>query len=159
MGQNIGENMSKQTINDGAIPNDGQGDNLRIGAGKINSNFDEIYTALGDGTNLTNGPTIRWNIVDNGYDTAYTFTGAGFPTSTDDPVLYLYRGHTYIFTNSVNAIYPMQIRVSSGGAAYTSGVEGAGTETTIFTVPMNAPSTLYYQCTAFSAMGNTINII
>ena len=34
--------MAKEIINDGVIPNDGQGDNLRLGAQKINSNFDEL---------------------------------------------------------------------------------------------------------------------
>ena len=38
--------MAKETINDGIIPNDGQGDNLRLGAQKINSNFDELYNVI-----------------------------------------------------------------------------------------------------------------
>ena len=46
--------MAKQAVNTGVLPNDGQGDNLRSGAVKINNNFSELYTALGDGTNLTN---------------------------------------------------------------------------------------------------------
>ena len=45
--------MAKQAVNTGVLPNDGQGDNLRSGAVKINNNFTELYTALGDGTNLT----------------------------------------------------------------------------------------------------------
>ena len=45
--------MAKLTINRGSSANDGSGDNLRVGAGKINDNFDEIYTALGDGTTIT----------------------------------------------------------------------------------------------------------
>jgi len=44
--------MAKLTIGRGTNPNDGTGDNLRDGANKINLNFDEIYTALGDGTTL-----------------------------------------------------------------------------------------------------------
>ena len=44
--------MSKLGINTGSTPNDGTGDNLLSGAIKINSNFDELYTALGDGTTL-----------------------------------------------------------------------------------------------------------
>jgi hypothetical protein len=45
--------MTKQTINTGATPNDKQGDSLRGAFTKINSNFTELYTALGlnvDGT-------------------------------------------------------------------------------------------------------------
>ena len=44
--------MAKNVINRGSSPNDGTGDNLRTGALKVNQNFDEIYTAIGDGTNI-----------------------------------------------------------------------------------------------------------
>ncbi len=44
--------MAKNVINRGSTPNDGTGDNLRTGALKVNQNFDEIYTAIGDGTNI-----------------------------------------------------------------------------------------------------------
>jgi len=46
--------MARQGINTGSSPDAGDGDALLTGAIKINSNFDEIYTALGDGTNITN---------------------------------------------------------------------------------------------------------
>jgi len=45
--------MAKLGISTGTIPNDGTGDSLLDGAIKINSNFNEIYNYLGDGTNLT----------------------------------------------------------------------------------------------------------
>ena len=45
--------MAKLGISTGTTPNDGTGDNLLAGAVKINSNFNEIYTRFGDGTNLT----------------------------------------------------------------------------------------------------------
>jgi len=44
--------MAKQTISRGSSANDGTGDNLREGANKINLNFNEIYTAIGDGTTI-----------------------------------------------------------------------------------------------------------
>ena len=44
--------MAKLTINRGTNANDGTGDNLRDGANKINLNFDEIYTAIGNGTTV-----------------------------------------------------------------------------------------------------------
>ena len=44
--------MAKLTINRGTTANDGTGDNLRDGANKVNLNFTEVYTALGDGTTL-----------------------------------------------------------------------------------------------------------
>jgi len=42
--------MALNLINRGSLANDGTGDNLRAGAEKVNSNFTEIYTALGNGT-------------------------------------------------------------------------------------------------------------
>jgi hypothetical protein len=102
---------------------------------------------------------ITWSLASNG-TIAYTFTGPGIVTgNTDDPILYLYKGFTYNFINTTEASHPFLIRVSNGGAAYTSGISGSATGTTTFTVPMNAPSTLYYQCSIHSAMGNTINIV
>src|SRR6056300_811437 len=44
--------MAKLTINRGSTANDGTGDNLRDGANKVNLNFTEVYTTLGDGTTL-----------------------------------------------------------------------------------------------------------
>ncbi len=45
--------MAKLLINRGSVANDGTGDNLRAGANKVNLNFDEIYSAIGDGTTLS----------------------------------------------------------------------------------------------------------
>ena len=45
--------MAKQLINVGSRNNDGTGDSLRTGAIKVNDNFNEIYSLLGDGENLS----------------------------------------------------------------------------------------------------------
>lgn len=45
----------KQIIDVGAAPNDGSGDTLRDAGIKINDNFDQIYTAFGDGLQLGSG--------------------------------------------------------------------------------------------------------
>jgi len=47
--------MAKQTVGIGTVADDGTGDNLRDGMDKVNDNFDEIYTALGDGSALSSG--------------------------------------------------------------------------------------------------------
>lgn len=44
--------MAYQGIGTGITPNDNNGDSLLTGAVKINSNFEEIYNALGDGSNI-----------------------------------------------------------------------------------------------------------
>ena len=102
---------------------------------------------------------ISWTISSSG-SSDYVFSGPGIVSgNTDDPVLYLYRGFTYTFINTTGSNHPFAIRVSNGGANYTTGVSGSQSGTQTFTVPMNAPSTLYYQCTIHSSMGNVINIV
>ena len=45
--------MARQIINKGSSANDGTGDTLRSAAGKINDNFNELYTTLGDSSQVT----------------------------------------------------------------------------------------------------------
>ena len=45
--------MAYQGIGTGTSPNDNTGDSLLTGAIKINSNFQEIYNALGNGTDIS----------------------------------------------------------------------------------------------------------
>jgi hypothetical protein len=114
----------------------------------------------GDGSTLTGVESYpTWTLGDNA-STDYTFTGIGFTVTTNDPVLYLARGQKYAFNNQSGGSHPFEIRVSDGGTAYNHGVtnNGAATGTIVFEVPFNAPSTLYYQCTSHSGMGNTIRI-
>ena len=47
--------MAKQSINIGSVPNDGTGSTLRDAGDLINDNFNEIYSAIGNGTTLTSG--------------------------------------------------------------------------------------------------------
>ena len=83
--------MAKKLVNRGSSANDGSGDNLRVGAGKINDNFDEIYTAFGDGSTLTSGTfitTTSTSVVSNkslalGSNTV-TGTTAQFNTALTD---------------------------------------------------------------------------
>ena len=110
---------------------------------------------------MTKGAAI-FNVGNNGASD-YTFSDPEnhwFPSSENDPQLYLRRGETYYFVVNASG-HPFQIRQSNGGSAYSTGVSNNGTQvgTVTFKVPMSAPSTLYYQCTAHSGMGNTINIV
>ena len=75
-------------------------------------------------------------------------------------MLYVRRGETYNFVVNASG-HPFQIRTSNGGSAYNTGVTNNGTQsgTIVWTVPMTAPNSVYYQCTAHSGMGNTINIV
>ena len=103
--------------------------------------------------------SISWSISSTG-TADYVFSGPGIVTgNTNDPILYLYKGFTYTFVNTTGGSHPFAIRVSNGGSDYTAGVSGSQTGTQTFIVPMNAPATLYYQCTIHSVMGNVINIV
>ena len=100
--------------------------------------------------------------VSNNGASDYTFAqdNKWFLSNVNDPILYLRRGETYRFIISASG-HPFQIRVSNGGSAYSDGITNntIASGTLTFVVPMNAPATLYYQCTAHSGMGNTINIV
>jgi|DEB0MinimDraft_4_1074332.scaffolds.fasta_scaffold36972_2 hypothetical protein len=69
--------MSKQLINRGVVANDGTGDNLRVGAGKINDNFDEVYAAIGDGSSLYSNITF----IDDSSTTTNISLGDSFTIS------------------------------------------------------------------------------
>ena len=100
---------------------------------------------------------VIFDVVNNDA-VAYVFEGDGFPSPSDNnPALYLQKGMTYKFSMNASG-HPFQIRVSDGGAAYNTGVtnNGADVGDVIFTVPMDAPDTLYYQCTVHSGMGAVI---
>ena len=107
-------------------------------------------------------PGATFTLTANGAsDYVFAADSRFFPTAANDPVLYLRRGDTYTFVNNSGGSHPFQIRNSAGGSAYNTGVtnNGASSGNIVFTVPMSAPATLYYQCTAHSNMGNTINIV
>ena len=73
--------MAKQGISTGTNPNDGTGDSLLTGAVKINGNFDELYTYLGNGSSL-NYIGGRWSNTSIGINTLSNVgVGTTNPTS------------------------------------------------------------------------------
>ena len=93
----------------------------------------------------------------------YTFTGPGLTGAENDPTIYLTRGETYRFVNNMGA-HPFRIQSTpngSAGTAYNDGVtnNNVSSGTLIIDVQFDAPSKLYYQCTAHSNMGGVIHII
>ena len=109
--------------------------------------------------------SAQFTITANG-SSDFVFNGDGFIGASgvanpqNDPVLYLKKGLTYKFILNQGGSHPFQIRLSNGGSAYNFGItnNGGSSGSLIFNVPMNAPTTLYYQCTSHSGMGNVINI-
>lgn len=110
---------------------------------------------------VTRSPITWWELNADGIQ-HYTFAGPGFTGTAMDPTLYVMRGMTYAFDNSVQGgAHPFRIQSTSGlsGSAYTDGQTGSGSSVLYWTVPMDAPSTLYYQCTLHSLMNGTITVV
>ena len=101
---------------------------------------------------------VNFTITNSGAS-AYSYTGDGFPSSVNNPTLYLNRGHTYNFRVNASG-HPFQIRTTSGGSAYNSGVTNNGAQVGLvkFVVPMDAPESLVYQCTLHGGMVGSIKI-
>ena len=109
-------------------------------------------------------PVISWTLTQIS-SAHYIFSGEGFPATAEDPTLYLIRGQSYVFKNRTGG-HPFRIQSTTatpgGGTQYNVGVtnnDAANNTDLIFVVPMNAPDTLYYQCTQHPAMFGTINIL
>ena len=135
-----------------------------------------LYSNLNQTT--PNLPKIMWCAADNsvqriyygveGADTeTYTVTNSGSSAytinSSSNPTLTLERGGTYTFNVSASG-HPFWIKtaqVTGTNSAYNTGVTNNGTEsgTITFTVPNDAPSTLYYICQFHGSMTGTINVV
>jgi hypothetical protein len=88
--------MSKLLISTGTNPNDGNGDTLLAGAGKVNSNFNEIYSSLGNGSDLNIGvgkTVISTNSSGN--------VGVG---TTDPTSKFTVKGNTTLETLNVSVV-------------------------------------------------------
>jgi hypothetical protein len=124
--------------------------NTRISS--VNTTASAAYTKAN--TNISSDLTLT---VTNSGSGAYVIGGVSNPTVT------LYRGVTYYFSISASG-HPFFIQTVSGGYSsgnlYTSGVTGAGTQvgTLTFTVPLDAPSNLYYVCQFHSSMNGAFLI-
>ena len=98
--------MAKLGISTGTNPNDGTGDSLLGGAVKINSNFDEVYGKLGDGTTLFVG--IVSSIAVDGALSISTSYGAPTITGTANTAVInsrqIYTAGVSTFVGDVTAV-------------------------------------------------------
>ena len=119
----------------------------------------------GSGWVQTQTPISQFVVTANG-SSAYRFDGAGFPsgTSGDNPTIYLKKGQTYYFRNTSGG-HPFRIQSTTGtsGTVYNTGVTDNNASgpngVVVFHVPMDAPATLYYQCSSHGSMVGTITIV
>jgi hypothetical protein len=108
-------------------------------------------------TGATGITGIRTYQVTNNSASGYVIDGSTNPT------LNLLRGFTY-FLNINASGHPFWIQTTSGaysaGNVYNTGVtnNGASVNLITFTIPYNAPATLYYVCQFHSVMRGIINI-
>ena len=108
-----------------------------------------------------NGTTFKITVRSSGYSNKYYVDG------TETKSLSLKEGYTYYFNveDSSTNNHPLFVGTTSGGGnysnEYSSGVtySRATNGTLTFTVPTDAPSTLYYNCGLHSSMGGLINIV
>ena len=133
-----------------------------------------VYTFSGvSGDNpvltLVRGGNYNFNVAQNATETVnFRVTNSGISSYTIDyqpnPTLTLVRGNTYVFTLSLTGIFPFYIKtIASLGNinTYDTGVlrNGATTGTITFTVPQDAPDTLYYASSTEYNMRGQINIV
>ena len=112
-------------------------------------------------THSDNGTTFKITVRSSGYSNKYYVDG------TETKSLRLKEGYTYYFNveDSSTNNHPLFIGTSSGGGnyinEYSSGITNSRATNGIlsFTVPTDAPSTLYYNCGLHSNMGAEISIV
>ena len=112
--------------------------------------------------NLTIGTTL-FNVTKTTTDSASKYRINGY----NNPTLTVYRGQTYTFTinSGVGSGHPFWIKTTqtTGTAdAYNTGVTGNGAiggQTITWTVDIDAPSTLYYNCENHTADRGIITVL
>lgn len=119
--------------------------------------------------NLVRGGNYTFQVSQNATETVNFRVTRTNVTSYDidglaNQTLTLVRGNTYVFNLFVQGNFPFWIKTApttGRGDPYNTGVSRNGSTIGLvtFTVPQDAPSTLYYACENQSLMRGTINII
>jgi hypothetical protein len=118
---------------------------------------------------LVRGGSYTFQVAQNNKETVnYRVRNQGISSYVIDfqnnPTLTLSRGNTYVFNLTLNGDFPFWIKtapVTGLGSPYNSGVSrnGAVTGLVTFTVPQDAPDTLYYISQTQSNMQGVLNIV
>ena len=104
----------------------------------------------------TNGHTF---IVDHNSNVTYVIDGS----SSNNPPIYVVRGNAYTFQigSPGHPFWIKTIRATGTGNAYSTGMDQNGIDNGVihWTVPGNAPDTLYYNCQYHVAMQGVIHVV
>jgi len=121
--------MAYQAIGLGTDADDGTGDSLRIGADKVNDNFVELYTLLGDASDLSSGISATATIVTltNPVITGPTISGVVAGTQTSATI-------TTVTSTTVNA---GTLALAAGSVTDSSGAISFGNENLTTTGAVN----------------------
>ena len=134
---------------------------------QLTGNFDIVLHSGDNISLLTNDSAYdsipEYTLSSPGLGNAnYRFNGPGLSSGVDDPTLYLYRGKTYKFVNSMGA-HPFQFQTTAGlgGTAYTDGIAGSPVSngTLTWEIEHDTPNILYYQCTSHSNMQGVVYVL
>jgi len=112
-------------------------------------------------TNDIPEPTVAGNET---FTVTNSGTGAYVVAAVNNPTFNLVKGNTYTFVINASG-HPFWIQSASGayssGNIYSTGTTNLGTDngTITWTIPLNAPNTLYYACQLHSSMQGTINLV
>jgi len=131
--------MAYQAIGIGTTADDGQGDSLRIGADKVNDNFVEIYTLLGNGVALTSGLSASSTVVTLGSPVINTPTIVGVVGGTQTSATINTLTNTTLNTTTVNA---GTMAVAAGSITDSSGTIDFGNENLVTTGTFDAGNIL-----------------
>ena len=153
----IGTNGTVDIANDGTnFTEVGGGFQTQIGNAPAGAS---IIKGHDNATIYKPSPTLLYKFTASGMS-AYTLNGPGLGSNVSNAGLVFHRGFTYDLHNQAGGSHPLRLQSTSGlsGTEYTTGVSGSKTGMQTFTVPLDAPNTLYYQCTAHSDMNGTITV-
>ena len=156
--------MAKNVINRGSVANDGTGDNLRAGAEKVNANFSEIYTALGDGTTISgivkiaddsstvtsisaNGETLR---VLGGNGITSTLSSNDLTLAVDTAVVLTASGSTTLTNKTINGPDNTITNIGNSSLSNSSITVSDGSNTS----PVNLGGTL-----TFAGTTNEVDVV
>jgi len=147
----------------------GESSSLEV-VNSVSASFSIVYNILANGTgssilDVPENEQVEFNIT-NTNSSSFSFEGLG-----ENPTLTLFRGETYKFYVSASDAkgtnnYPFWIRTEPVAGItrdydYNNGVinNGDSVGNITFTIPYNAPNTLYYVCEKSQNMIGVLNIV